>query len=169
MGGTVVLFSQSCGNGDMMRMAPVGYLFNTFEENEEQCRLVTMPPHNSKEAIDCATLVAKIILLARKGYSKEDIIHKLNIVLCEKEIKQFNYTCSSTIDVCLYALFTTDSFDSANLKVLSYGGDVDTNAYIVGGMVEAMYGIDEQYIKKVNKIIPEEFKKVLKRVYKCLK
>ena len=159
---------QSCGNGAMMRIAPVGYLFNSLKEVEEQSRLATIPSHNSKEAIDCATIVAKIIFLARKGYSKEEIIKELNIVLYEKEIKRFNYTCYDTIDVCLNSLFTTNSFDDAIKKVLSYGGDTDTNACIVGGMAEAMYGLDERYVKEVNEKIPKEFKKVLKKAYKSL-
>lgn len=160
---------QSCGNGAMMRIAPVGYLFNTLEEVEEQCRLATMPSHNSKEAIDCATLIAKIIFFARKGYCKDEIIKKLNIVLYEKEIKQFNYTCYDTIDICLYALFTVDNFEDAIKKVLSYGGDTDTNACIVGGMAEAIYGFDKQYIKQVDERIPKEFKKILKKAYNRLK
>lgn len=157
---------KSYGNGAMMRIAPVGYLFNSLEEVEEQSRLATIPSHNSKEAIDCATIIAKIIFLARKGYSKEDIIKKLNINLIEKKINEFNYTCSNTIDICLYSLFTTNSFEESIKKVISYGGDTDTNACIVGGMAEAIYGLDEQYIKEVDKKIPDEFKKILKKIYK---
>ena len=67
------------------------------------------------------------------------------------------------MDICLYALFTTNNFEDA-IKILSYGGD--TNACIVGGMVETMYGLDERYIKEVDKKIPEEFKKILKKVFK---
>lgn len=160
---------QSCGNGAMMRIAPIGYLFNSLEEVEEQTKLATIPSHNSKEAIECATIIAKIIFLARKGFSKDEIIKKLNITLYEKKIKKFNYTCSDTIDICLYALFTMDNFEDAIKKVLSYGGDTDTNACIVGGMAEAMYGINEQYIKQANEKLPEEFTKVLKKAYIRLK
>ena len=160
---------QSCGNGAMMRIAPIGYLFNSLSEIEKQAKLATMPSHNNKEAIECATIIAKIIFLARKGYSKEKIIKKLNITLYEKEIKQFNYTCYDTIDICLYALFTTDNFDDAIKKVLSYGGDTDTNACIVGGMAEAMYGLDGQYVKQVEEKLPEEFKELLKKAYNHLK
>ena len=49
---------------------------------------------------------------------------------------------------------------------MSYGGDTDTNACIVGGMAEAMYGLDEQYVEKANEKLPEEFKKILKKAYK---
>lgn len=67
---------KSCGNGAMMRIAPIGYLFNSLEKVEEQSKLAIIPSHNSKEAIDCATIIAKIIFLARKGFSKEEIIKK---------------------------------------------------------------------------------------------
>lgn len=160
---------QSCGNGAMMRIAPIGYLFNSLEEIEKQAKLATIPSHNSKEAIDYSTLIAKIIFLARKGCSKEDIIDILNITLYEKEINRFNYTCSDTIDICLYSLFTTDSFDEAIKKVLSSGGDTDTNACIVGGMAEAMYGLDKQYVAKVNQKMPQEFINILEKAYTRIK
>ena len=150
----------------MMRIAPVGYLFDNLEDVEKNVILATIPSHNSKEAIDCAFLIAKIIFLARCGYQKDQILKKLDIKLYEKEITEFNYTCSSTIDICLYSLFTTNSFAEAIKKVISYGGDTDTNGCIVGGMAEALYGLNEKYIEEVNKKIPEEFKKVLTKVYK---
>ncbi len=156
----------SCGNGAMMRIAPVGYLFNTIEEVEKNAILATIPSHNSKEAIDFATIIAKIIFFARKGYKKDAILKELDIKLYEKEIDKFNYTCSSTIDICLYSLFTTNSFYEAIKKVISYGGDTDTNACIVGGMAEALYGLNEKYIEQVNLKIPKEFRKILKKVYK---
>ena len=31
------------------------------------------------------------------------------------------------------------------MKILSYGGDTDTNACIVGSMAEALYGIDDYF------------------------
>lgn len=158
----------SIGNGAMMRISPIGYLFNSLEEIEKHCILATIPSHNNQESVDCATLIAKIIFLARKQYSKKDIIRKLNINLVEKEISFFNYICKDTIDVCLYSIFTTNSFEEAIKKVLSYGGDTDTNACIVGGMAEVMYDIEEEYINKVDEVIPKEFKMILKKAYKKL-
>ena len=43
------------------------------------------------------------------------------------------------------------------------GGDTDTNCAIVGSMAEAMYGIDNEVIKKVNEKIPESFVKILSK------
>ena len=51
----------STGNGAMMRISPVGYMFNSEKEVKENSRLATMPSHNSKEAIDAAEKVALII------------------------------------------------------------------------------------------------------------
>lgn len=155
----------SIGNGAMMRISPVGYLFNTEEEVIENARLATISSHNTEEAINCATTVALIIYYARLGLTKEEIIKKLNIKLKYEDFESFNVTCYTTIDNCLYALFTTNSLEEAIRTLISYGGDTDTNACIVGSMCEAIYGIDEELIEQINKKIPDDFKKVLRRVY----
>ena len=156
----------STGNGAMMRISPVGYMFDTEEEVVENSRLATIPSHNSEEAIKGAETVALIIFYARKGFSKEEIINKLNLELKYEPFESFNSTCSQTVDNCLYALFTSSSFEESVQKVISYGGDTDTNACIVGSMAEAMYGIDKELIKKAKNKIPREFTQVLERAYK---
>ncbi len=159
----------SIGNGAMMRISPIGYLFNTESEIKENVIKATIPSHNSKEAIECSTTIALIIFLSRKGLSKEEIINKLNLDFKYKDFSKFNSTCYDTIDNCLYSLFSSDSFDESIRKVISYGGDTDTNACIVGSMAEAMYGIDDKLIDEVNKKIPKSFVKVLNKGYKNIK
>lgn len=155
----------SIGNGAMMRISPVGYLSNSIEEVVEYSRLATIPSHNSKEAVDCATHVALIIYLAKNNYSKEEIINLLNLKYIYIPFKEFNYTCSSTINNCLYALFTSNSYEEAIRKVISFGGDTDTNACIVGSMAEALYGIDNNLINLAKEKIPKNFVKILERGY----
>lgn len=41
----------SIGNGAMMRISPVGFLFDNESDVKENARLATIPSHNSKEAI----------------------------------------------------------------------------------------------------------------------
>jgi len=151
----------SIGNGAMMRISPVGYLAKTEEEVIKFSRLATEPSHNSNEAIDNATVIAMIIFLARHEYSKEKIIKYLNIKYSFKIFEKFNSTCNETINNCLYALFESNSFEESLKTVISYGGDTDTNACIVGSMAEAMYGIDNVLIQEANKKIPREFVKKL--------
>ncbi len=156
----------SIGNGAMMRISPVGYLFNQEEEVRKQARLATIPSHHSNEAISSATTIALIIYYARKGLTKEETIQKLHLSLTYSDFNGFNATCSKTIDNCLYALFTSNTFEESLLKVLSYGGDTDTNACIVGAMAEALYGVDEKFIVQARKKIPKEFVQKVEEGYK---
>ncbi len=155
----------SNGNGAMMRISPVGFMFNREEDVIENARKATIPSHNSKEAIECATTIALIIFYARKGFSKQEIIEKLNLNFKDKKIEKFNTSCYDTINNCLYSVFNTDSYDESIRKILSYGGDTDTNACIVGSMAEALYGINDNLIYEANKKIPKDFQKKLKIAY----
>lgn len=155
----------STGNGAMMRISSIGYLSETDEELIENVKSATSCSHNSESAINNAIIIAKIISLASRGEPKEEIIKKLNIKLNYKPFKEFNMTCETTIDNCLYALFTSDSFEESLKKVISYGGDTDTNACIVGSMAEALYGIDIDLIEQAKTKIPDSFVKILNKGY----
>lgn len=78
-------------------------------------------------------------------------------------------TCKETIDNCLYALFTSSSFEGSIKRVISYGGDTDTNACIVGAMAEAMYGVNPILIERAKCKIPKEFIDILEKGYKTKK
>ena len=157
--------AKSIGNGAMMRISAVGYLFNNKKDIINNARLATIPSHNSWEAINSATKVVLIIFLARLGFSKEEIIKELNLKLNYSDFGGFNTTCYKTIDNCLYALFTSSSFEESLLKVISFGGDTDTNACIVGSMAEALYGIPKELIEEANKKIPNDFSNLLDKGY----
>ncbi len=159
----------SIGNGAMMRISPIGYLFDQEKDIIENTKLATLPSHHSKEAIDCSTKIAMVIYLARSGFLKEQIITKLNLQLKFKPFQKFNTTCNSTIHNCLYALFTSHNFEEAIKTVLSYGGDTDTNACIVGSMAEAMFGIEEKWIHKCRKKLPKDFIETLDTGYSKIK
>lgn len=154
---------KSIGNGAMMRISPVGYLFDTEEEIITNSRLATIPSHNSEEAIECTTKIALIIYYLRKGLSLEEIFNNLNITPQYNQFTRFNTTCYETIDNCLYALYESNSFEDAIIKAISMGGDTDTNACIVGSMAEALYGIDNKLIEKANAKIPKDFAKILSK------
>ena len=156
---------ESVGNGAMMRISPVGFLFNTEDDVIKNARLATIPSHNNKEAIESATIVALIIFYARLGLSKQDIINKLNLKIKKPIITKFNYNCADSIDLCLYSLFNSNSFEESIRLAISFGGDTDTNACIVGSMAEAMFGIDENLKEKAISKLPQNFKKIVKKFY----
>lgn len=153
----------SIGNGAMMRISPVGYLFNSEDEVRTNAQLATIPSHNTEEAITCATIVALLIYYFRNGLSKEEAFSRLNIVPTYKEFTKFNLTCSETINNCLYVIYNTNSFEEAIRSIIYMGGDTDTNACIVGSIAESLYGIDKELIEKANSKLPEEFINVLKK------
>lgn len=155
----------STGNGAMMRISPIGYLFDEEEKIIREVIKATTPSHNSKEAIEASSKIALIIFYARKDYNKENIIDKLNLKFKYKKFEKFNMTCDETIDNCLYALFSTNSFEEALKKIISFGGDTDTNACIVGSMAEAIYGIEEELIEETKLKLPQSFVKKLELGY----
>ena len=157
---------KSIGNGAMMRISGVGNLFNTEKEVVENAMLATKPSHNTIEAIDCARTVALVIFYARMGYSKNRIREKLDLGTIEyKPFEHFNKTCYETLNNCLYAFFDSVNFEDAVKKVISYGGDTDTNGAIVGAMAEAFYGVPEHLINKARKKIPIFFSYALDDAY----
>ena len=153
----------SHGNGAMMRISPVGYMFDSEKDVIENAKLATIPSHNSKEAIDSATLIALMIYYSRKGYTKDEIYEMMNIDVKYNTFVKFNTTCEETLGNCMYALYNSNSFEDAIRKTLLMGGDTDTNCAIVGSIAEAMYGIDNEVIEKVNDKIPKKFVKILNR------
>lgn len=158
--------SNSVGNGAIMRVSPVGYLFDSEEDVIENARLVTIPSHNSKEAIEAARIISLMIFYFRQGLSKDAVFSKLSLTVNYIPFTKFNTTCQETLGNCLYAIYNSNTFEDAIRKTLFMGGDTDTNACIVGSVAEALYGMSED--EKIDSMenLPYEFKKILKKVYK---
>ena len=156
------LVGLSKGNGAMMRISGVGYLFDTEKEVKKNALLATIPSHNTEEAIECATMVALIIFYLRKGKTLEEVFKKLNLEIKYEPFRKFNTTCYETLNNCLYILSISNSFNEAIKNTLLMGGDTDTNCAIVGSMAEALYGIDSDLIEKAKEKIPPNFVKTLK-------
>ena len=156
----------SIGNGAMMRISPVGYLFNSESDVIENARLVTITSHNSKEAIESATIIALMIYYFRNGLTKDEVFRKLNLLVKYKPFVKFNTTCKETLGNCLYVIYNSNSFEDAIRKTLLMGGDTDTNCSIVGGVVESIYKMSDKEKEDAISGLPNEYAKILKRVYK---
>ena len=63
-------------------------------------------------------------------------------------------------------IYNSVSFEDAIRKSLLMGGDTDTNACIIGSVVEALYGMDEVQKEEAINDLPPNFVKILNKVYK---
>ena len=115
----------SMGNGAMMRISPVGYLFDTKEEVLENARLATIPSHNDEISIKSAQTIALIIYYFKKGYSKNEVIEMMNLIIKKPVIDKFNYTCKDTLDLCLYSIFTSNTTDNQNISSLTHNNNIN--------------------------------------------
>lgn len=157
--------NNSIRNGALMRISPVGYLFYDEKEIIENSYLVTIPSHNSEEAINSATIIALMFYYFRNGITKLDVYKKLQIAIKYEPFNKFNITCHETLNNCLYALYNSNSFKDAIRKTLLMGGDTDTNCCIVGGLAEALYGINDEEITESKAYLPNTYLKILTKAY----
>ncbi len=157
---------KSMGNGAMMRISGVGKMFNTLEDVMDNARRATIPSHNTRAAVECAQIIAQTIFFARMGERKQWIRDRLGFTtMVYQPFESFNRTCYETMNNCMFAVFESDNFEEAIRKVLSFGGDTDTNCAIVGAMAEALYGVPEFFVKQARKKIPESFVHILDEAY----
>lgn len=107
-----------------------------------------------------------MIFYFRQGLSKDVVFSKLSLSVNYIPFTKFNTTCQETLGNCLYAIYNSNTFEDAIRKTLFMGGDTDTNACIVGSVAEALYGMSEDEKQESMDALPNEFKKILKKVYK---
>ncbi len=166
----------SWGNGSAMRVSPVGYAFNTVEDVLQEARASAKVSHDHPEGIKGAQAVALAILMARKGTSKDEIrtnltasfFYDLDRII--EEIRpdyQFDVSCMGSVPEGIIAFLDSTDFESAVRKAVSLGGDTDTQACIAGAIAEAYYkSIPSMIITEVERILPENLWKILKRFEK---
>ena len=139
----------SFGNGSAMRVAPVGWAFETLDEVLAEAKRSAEVTHNHPEGIKGAQVTAAAVFSARSGASREEIrqlVGKLSDYNLDRsvdeirEIYQFDVTCQATVPEAIIAFLESTDFEDAIRKAISLGGDSDTLACITGGIAEAFYG-----------------------------
>lgn len=141
----------SWGNGSAMRVAPVGWVFNTLEETEEMAKLTAEVTHNHPDGVKGAQATAAAIFLARNLATKYEIksyienTYGYNLSRTCDQIRptyQFNESCQGTVPEAIIAFLDSVDFESAIRLAVSLGGDSDTLTCITGGIAEAFYGME---------------------------
>lgn len=160
-------------NGALMRVAPLALWTHTESDTiiAQYAKLDAMLSHPSQVCQDCNAVycVAIAYLLKHPGDNVGAISHLddyVNNHVQSQIVKDWYFKESLNIDnldakthighvkwgftMAMHFLRKGESYESGVFKTLMKGGDTDTNAAIVGGMLGALHGVDEipEYMKQ---------------------
>lgn len=135
----------SLANGSAMRVSPIGWAYNTLDEVLKQADLSARETHFHPEGLAGAQAIASAVFLARTGNTKQDIAQYITATFGydlkdDSFIEQDGICCRTTVPKAIHAFLTTEDYDTAVHKSMSFGLDTDTLAAMTGGIAEAYYG-----------------------------
>ena len=164
----------SFGNGAAMRVSPVGWLFDELPVALEVAKIVTEVSHSHPEGVKGAQAVVLAIYLARNGAEggaiREAVAEMFgydmdrNVDICRDE-HIYNETCQYCVPESIICAIEAESYEDAIRNAISLGGDADTLAAIAGGIAEAMFGIPDLLIAKVQPFLKPELRSVIQQFY----
>ena len=137
----------SYGNGSAMRVSPVGYYAKSLEESLQLAQISAEVTHDHPEGIIGAQAVAATIFMRKQNINEKEIKNYINqhffydLDEIEKNWKlihqnyKFDVTCQGSVPEAIYCSFVTNDYENAIRLAVSLGGDADTQAAIVGGIV----------------------------------
>lgn len=139
----------SWGNGSAMRVSPVAWAFDSFEDVVREAERSAEVTHDHPEGIRGAQATAAAIFLARTGQTKTAIRavmegtfgYDLNRALDEiRPTYAFEVSCQKSVPESIVAFLESEDYEDAVRNAISLGGDADTMACIAGAIAEAFYG-----------------------------
>lgn len=161
----------SSGNGSLMRISSIPYLFNDEEKIIEEAYKATTPSHNSKESLLSVKVLCLIIHYLKNNSNKNKVIEEVassygynynQSITYLQNNNRFTGSSKKSLELALSAVYHTSSFDDAIKVAISFGGDTDTVGAITGSIAEQIYGIENKYIEIIDKKLPPEFVRMLK-------
>ena len=139
----------SWGNGSAMRVAPVGWAFDSLEETLAEAEKSAACTHNHPEGVKGAQATAAAIFWARNGENKDFIRRSVeerfgyDLSRTIEEIRPDYapvFSCAQTVPEALTAFLDASDFEETVRLAVSLGGDADTLACIAGSVAEAFWG-----------------------------
>ena len=139
----------SWANGSAMRVAPVGWAFDSLPDVLREAERSAAVTHNHPEGVKGAQAVAAAVFLARAGKSKEQIRADVQSVFGYdlsgtveglRPTYKFDVSCAGSVPQSLVAFLDSTGWEDAVRLAISLGGDADTMAAIAGAGAEAFYG-----------------------------
>lgn len=156
----------SWGNGAAMRVAAVGWAFDTEADTLRAALASAAPTHNHVEGLIGAATIALAIHKLRidrwesiapifeSSYGVDPALPAPGV---------FDETCQGCVPLAFLICSKSNSFEDAIRKAVVYGGDSDTLAAIVGSLAEARWGIPEKIREKALSMLPADMCSVLEK------
>lgn len=172
--------NNSCGNGAAMRVSPVGWLFDNWQDVVSEAKKTAEVSHNHPEGIKGAQCVAEVInWLRHMRFTKTDIEDKvnkfygyeippLNEIMKIGSEGHFDSTCQETVPDAIRCFIDSNNFEDAIRLAVLCDGDTDTKACITGAIAEAFYGADDAMVDKALTYLPKDMKDVLWQFYQSM-
>ena len=161
----------SWGNGSAMRVAPVGFAFDSPDEVLREAERSAVVTHGHPEGVKGAQATALAVFLARTGSSKDAIRRELttrfgyDLARSVDDIRPgyaFDVSCQGSVPEAIVAFLDSSDVEDAIRLAVSLGGDADTQAAIAGGIAQAFYGhVPDVMVQEVRGRLPDEFLTVL--------
>lgn len=138
----------SWGNGAAMRVAAVGFAFQTLDETLKVAKKSAEVTHNHPEGIKGAQATAAAIFMARTGGTKEEIRRYISESFgydmnrtCDdiRPTYCFDGSCQGTVPESIIAFLDSKDYEDALRLCISLGGDADTMGTITGAIAGAYY------------------------------
>lgn len=158
----------SFGNGAAMRVSPVAWAFNDSSEVMRNAMASAECTHNHQEGIIGAIATAELIFVYRKSPNPVEFVNLIGGLYYGQDWENnlprpgvFDETCQGCVPLAFHIIKQSSSFEDAIRKAVSYGGDSDTLAAIVGSIAEARWGIPIEMQKQALNILPRDMLKVV--------
>jgi len=165
----------SYGNGSAMRVIPVGFYANTWEECQDLAQITAEVTHNHPEGIKGAVATACVIYGIKHGYNKNEIRawveENLNYKIKPYDEVKANHinecTCQRSIPAALSCWYYGKTFEDVIRKAVSLGGDADTEAAIAGAFACASPDMeaDDQLAMDLTRFFPMEYMEVFNKFH----
>ena len=161
----------SWGNGSAMRVAAVGYAFDSLDRVLSEARSTALPTHNHPEGIRGAQAVAGAVFLARTGRTKDEIrefvTDEIGYELSApvehlRQTYSFDVSCQGSVPQAVRCYLDSQTWEEAVRNAVYIGGDSDTLAAIAGSIAEAFYGaVPEPVVRRIQEALPHDLQSVL--------
>jgi len=171
----------SYGNGSAMRVSPVGWLFNDYDEVLQQAKESAQVSHCHSEGVKGAQCIATAIYWLRtcrveKDHLPASVKRNFGYTLPPlKDIRKigseghFDATCQETVPYALRCFMDAEDFEETLRNAIIVRGDTDTKAAIACSVAEACFEIPDNIVEKALSYLPNDMLDIVEQFYDQVK